>query len=422
MLEFIDVNKIYPHPDNPRKDVGDVSELAESIKVSGILQNLTLVPKDKEKGTYTVIIGHRRLAASKLAGLEKVPCVIADMSEKEQVATMLLENMQRNDLTVYEQAQGFQMMLDFGETVESIAEQTGFSQSTVRRRVKLLDLDKDKFQASVNRGATIMDFIKLEQIKDVDLKNEVLQTIGTPNFEWNLKNAIQKEKESEKHARNLEIVKTFATQINENDCHNLKWVSSCWTYGSSDIEVPEDANACPYFYSVGSGGNIHLYREYTNAEIKQKKDDCLAEQKEAEKKKELSNVADRAFELRKEFIFGFSANAAKKNAEIIMQFAAETILFTASDWMPVNTMNFSKEIAINEQTEKALLLAAYYRLNDNNLNYADYARGYKGNARLDLLYGVLQKLGYQMSDEERAWADGSHELYVKGDEEQKNAS
>ena len=77
-LEYIDINLIHPHPDNPREDVGDVSELAESIKHSGIMQNLTVVPYE---GEYRVIIGHRRLAASKLAGLTELPCVVVEMSE-----------------------------------------------------------------------------------------------------------------------------------------------------------------------------------------------------------------------------------------------------------------------------------------------------------------------------------------------------
>lgn len=110
-LVYIPITEIHSHPDNPRKELGDLSELAESIKVKGVMQNLTVVPR--AEGGYTVIIGHRRMGASKLAGLTELPCVIVEMSDKDQVATMLLENMQRSDLTVYEQAQGFQMMFDF---------------------------------------------------------------------------------------------------------------------------------------------------------------------------------------------------------------------------------------------------------------------------------------------------------------------
>lgn len=111
-LVYLPVNQLYPHPDNPRKELGDLSELAASIRANGVLQNLTVVPrmvtgeitgKSWQDG-YTVIIGHRRLAAAKEAGLKEVPCVIADMTLREQARTMLVENMQRSDLTLYEQA------------------------------------------------------------------------------------------------------------------------------------------------------------------------------------------------------------------------------------------------------------------------------------------------------------------------------
>ena len=80
-MQYIPVKDIYPHPDNPRKDVGDVLELAASIKESGVLQNLTVVPAPEvSAGGYRVVIGHRRLAAAKQAGLETVPCVVSYMT------------------------------------------------------------------------------------------------------------------------------------------------------------------------------------------------------------------------------------------------------------------------------------------------------------------------------------------------------
>lgn len=201
MLQYIPVDKIWPHPDNPRKDLGDLTELAESIKAKGILQNLTVVPwfsddpLKQEETAYRVVIGHRRLAAAKMAGLTEVPCVVSNMNMREQVATMLLENMQRSDLTVYEQAQGFQMMLDLGESIETISEKTGFSDSTVRRRVKIMELEQEKVKKANKRGATLMDFIELEKIRDLELKNKVLDHIGTSNFKYELKRAIDREKE-----------------------------------------------------------------------------------------------------------------------------------------------------------------------------------------------------------------------------------
>nr|DAJ93575.1 MAG TPA: chromosome partitioning protein [Caudoviricetes sp.] len=73
-IKQISIELIDPHPENPRKNLGNLTELAESIKANGIMQNLTVVPKDD--GRYMAVIGHRRLAAAKLAGLETVPCAV----------------------------------------------------------------------------------------------------------------------------------------------------------------------------------------------------------------------------------------------------------------------------------------------------------------------------------------------------------
>ena len=88
-LQMIAVDKLHPHPQNPRKVIGDVTELAESIKANGILQNLTVVPNNDnwdDKSDFTVVIGHRRLAAAKQAGLTELPCAVVEMTEKEQLS------------------------------------------------------------------------------------------------------------------------------------------------------------------------------------------------------------------------------------------------------------------------------------------------------------------------------------------------
>lgn len=112
-IEQIPIGRLLPHPENPRKELGELSELTESVKAKGILQNLTVVKAELVEGVqipeapdgqnpaewYVVLIGHRRLAAAKEAGLETAPCVVAEMDRKDQLSTMLLENMQRCDLT-----------------------------------------------------------------------------------------------------------------------------------------------------------------------------------------------------------------------------------------------------------------------------------------------------------------------------------
>ena len=152
---MIPIEKLHPHPDNPRKELGDLTELADSIRAKGVFQNLTVVPFEDD---YRIIIGHRRRAASELAGLTHLPCVIVDMTPKEQVETMLLENMQREDLTPYEQAQGFQMMIDMGDTVEEIVQKTGFSKKTVKRRLKMAELDQSVLREVSARQISMEDF------------------------------------------------------------------------------------------------------------------------------------------------------------------------------------------------------------------------------------------------------------------------
>lgn len=179
----IALDHLHPHPDNPRKNLGDISELTESIRKNGIMQNLTVIPikedDDPNKWEYRILIGHRRAAAAKEAHLLTVPCnVVFDMDPREQVAIMLEENMQRSDLTVIEQAQGFQMMLDLGETEESIAEKTGFSRTTVRHRLQIAKLDPRAIRKHENKDhefqLSITDLIALERIKDMKTRNEIL--------------------------------------------------------------------------------------------------------------------------------------------------------------------------------------------------------------------------------------------------------
>ena len=108
-LQNIPLNLIDPHPHNPRRQLGDLTELADSIRAQGVRQNLLVVPSDLQgDGTwarYTAVIGHRRLAAAKLAGLTEVPAVVDEgLSPADQLELMLVENVQRSDLSPEEEA------------------------------------------------------------------------------------------------------------------------------------------------------------------------------------------------------------------------------------------------------------------------------------------------------------------------------
>lgn len=213
----IGVNKIHPHPDNPRKDLGDLTELSESIKKNGVMQNLTVMPIDclhteaeeqlpiskiETRNEFHVLIGHRRLAAAKLAGLQEVPCrIVTKISDKEQVGMMLEENMQRNDLTIYEQAQGFQMMLDLGETADTIAEKTGFSKTTVKRRLNIAKLDQEALRSREKDECfqlSLTDLYELEKLEDTAERDEILKNASNSReLKWRVQNRIDEIKKEE---------------------------------------------------------------------------------------------------------------------------------------------------------------------------------------------------------------------------------
>lgn len=149
-LQLVRVDSITPHPDNPRRDLGDLDGLAKSIKAVGILQALVL--HDNEDGTITCLLGHRRRAASGVAGLEFVPASVwLGLDADEQLEIMLTENLQREDLKPMEEARAFEGLLRGGKSQRVVAERVGCDQSHVSRRLELLKLSEED-QERVDAG------------------------------------------------------------------------------------------------------------------------------------------------------------------------------------------------------------------------------------------------------------------------------
>ena len=236
-IVMIPIDKIFPHPENPRKDLGDLTELTESIRTRGVMQNLTVIPWDDWYDTdppvedaVVAIIGHRRHAAAKAAGLTELPCVISHMDEHTQIATMLLENIQRSDLTAVEQAYGFQMMIDLGETEDSIAEKTGFSRSTVRHRLNIAQLDQSLLKKKEEQEGfqlSLTDLYALEKIKDVKRRNQVLKRAESGRQIGSLAlNEMRDEKREETKKTVLQMLKAAGVKKKDDaryELYNNKW-------------------------------------------------------------------------------------------------------------------------------------------------------------------------------------------------------
>ena len=456
-ITYIPVTRLHPHPDNPRKDLGDLSELAASIKENGIFQNLTVVDDDPTEyvSDYTVIIGHRRLAAAKLAGLTELPCVIVEMTPAEQVQTMLLENMQRSDLTVYEQAQGFQMMLDFGYTVEQVAEKSGFSQATVRRRVKMMELDQDTLKEVSVRQISLGDFDDLAKIDDLSLRNRALKEIGTVNFREELKKA-QIEDDT---AKKLPEVKTWlkkagAKKITNQESWSKDYLRDAKGHSFSNIWIdqlgtennkfpPDDLVEGKTLFYVIDGRRLGLYVDPQRAartSTKKSREQLDREKAQREAKKAIREISAVHYELRKAFVEKLTVTT--KNREAVLTGALILALYRGlgsggnhnlkpiTERMGVRPYEY-KTAPIVQGIGKVLehekdLARAIYELYDDGPEES-FAHNMESpgwfplfeethNTTLTLLYNWLISLGYEMSAEELAMFDGTHRLYHVGEE------
>lgn len=470
-IRYIKVSDIYPHPDNPRKELGDLTELADSIRENGIYQNLTVIPGHfiskedyikmaKAEGMtkpvaensynakewyqsdgYTVIIGHRRLSAAKLAGLETVPCIVTEMDEKTQLSTMLLENMQRSDLTVYEQAQGFQMMLDLGSDVAELSQKTGFSTTTIRHRINLLDLDADKFKKSESRGARITDYIELEKIKDIKLKNQVLQFIGTNNFHIELKKALDKEKLNVIRQEWFELFNTVTEKLadEKENCKRHRIASFYISHRIDEADkeklknaVAENADKKLYWhfdgwYYIFLLGD--LYSSQTNAEEPSwKKAERIREKRNAL----IAPFEDAAHECRKKFVKEYSGS--KKDLTRLLQ----ELFSQLSDWYDSDESDIAELLDISleyddenkdyellsdneefcnlieshpQKVVLAYLFERYDEVEERRRDSFHNSTGHNFSDRAKKIYAILEHCGYELSDDEFKLIGGTHPVF-----------
>jgi ParB family chromosome partitioning protein len=449
---MIDIGMLHPHPDNPRKDLGDLTELAESIKAQGVLQNLTVVPwfssitgageddsGEQEKMGYTVVVGHRRLAAAKLAGATELPCAVSGMGRRQQVAAMLAENIQRASLTLLEEAHGIQMLIDFGDSIADIANKTGLSETTVRHRAKLLDLDPAKLEAAVGRQATLQDLVKLEQIKDGDLKNQTLEKIGTNNFDWALRQALAKEERDGLKPGIRAQLEGFAEETDEKQAAKMVYVQYIHVSDDTTIKKPEDAGKAKYYFTEKETSSI-LDKEKTKGSKAQK---SKAEAEREERQQKLTDLAKQAYESRLAFAKGFRIIAKKTDAVDKMaidallrtEFAEEKMLRDffgiekkfRLEWEAKNDDNGeTKDEAIKRIIQQGIgnyngnliFASAYCAIEPGAETCADsYTGAYRANSRLARLYGHLAAAGYEASSEEAAMLDGTHGFYARAGQE-----
>ncbi|HEV2705563.1 MAG TPA: ParB/RepB/Spo0J family partition protein [Pyrinomonadaceae bacterium] len=166
---LISIEQLDPNPEQPRVEIGDLSELTASISDKGVLEPL-LVKPSVASGRWMIIAGERRWRAARAAGLREVPCIEMDVDDRAVAEIALIENMQRKDLTPWEEADGLAALCErFGYTHEEVSKKVGKSRSTVTEALSI---------------ATIPQEIR-EQCRraDINVKSTLLQIVRQPDEE-----------------------------------------------------------------------------------------------------------------------------------------------------------------------------------------------------------------------------------------------
>src|SRR6478609_521047 len=149
---MIPVDQIRPNPDQPRKALGDLRELSESIREKGVLEPLLVrfVPRED---CYYIISGERRYHASRAAGLREVPCIEKMADDAETLEIALIENIQRKDLTPFEEADGLhRLATQFEYTHEDVAKKIGRARSSVTETLSLRNIPDDLRKKCIEHG------------------------------------------------------------------------------------------------------------------------------------------------------------------------------------------------------------------------------------------------------------------------------
>lgn len=176
-IQQIDVSLIVPNPNQPRKVFNDDSiiKLADSIRQYGIIQPLTV---RKSGYNYELVAGERRLRASKELGLKTVPCIIADINDAKSAEISIIENLLREDLNIFEQAQAIESLIDTYElTQEQVAQKLSNSQSFVANKLRLLRFSQDERDIIIKNKLTERHARSLLRIVDPVLRGKILGQI-----------------------------------------------------------------------------------------------------------------------------------------------------------------------------------------------------------------------------------------------------
>lgn len=182
--KFIDIDRIKPNKNQPRTHFEDekIQELAESIKVNGLLQPIVVRPYGGFK-QYQIVVGERRYRACKLAGIKEVPVLIQKLNDDETANAALVENIQRENLSPIEEALAYQSIMDAQNLTQAqLAEKMGKKQSTIANKLRLLKLSPTIQQALKEKKISERHGRALLKLDNIAEQNNMLKRIEENNL------------------------------------------------------------------------------------------------------------------------------------------------------------------------------------------------------------------------------------------------
>ncbi len=196
VIRNIPIEKIFPNQMQPRRDMGDLAELTDSIRENGIIEPVIVKPKD---GNFEIIAGERRFRAAKEAGMHEIPCIEHDIPDNEALEMSIIENLQRKDLNFFEQAYSISSLAEiYGYTHEEIAKKIGKSRVTVTELIRLTDLPEEIRDKCLELGIDSKTFLlELTKVDELTKMEEILGQYGNKPF------SREKIKQQRKHTAPL---------------------------------------------------------------------------------------------------------------------------------------------------------------------------------------------------------------------------
>ena len=215
---LLDTEEILPNPAQPRREFSsrELTGLAESIRENGLLQPIT-VRRNADK-QYELISGERRLRAAKEAGLREIPAVIMDTTPRQSAVYAILENIQRQNLSIFEEAQALQSLItEWGVTQEEAAQKLGKAQSTIANKLRLLALTPQEQKVVLDGGLTERHARAVLRLPEGSCRLEALRhaaknRLNVSQFEGYLQTVLEKPKQEEK--RRIFVVKDVRVFLN----------------------------------------------------------------------------------------------------------------------------------------------------------------------------------------------------------------